>query len=268
MKHIYILVILFLLSLNFDSLYGQRIIKGRILDESIEVLPGAGIYNQDTIKIGETDSEGYFNVTIPDTSKKLVIGFIGYEWVLIKLSNNCDYLEVILISESTYDFMSSRKIDRERKKNFDKLDEFRRLALSKGLFKQDSVCYYRDFVPIKPRLDKIGKWMTQQHRQNVKTFSVLTIGDAIRIPFSPSPNCDGTGRTCLNYYSYIVDEKKYDCIIEGQILAKNRHRGGHNIVLKVLNCDSCKVNSPIFNGKEIVRDNIFEYDPVIFKILK
>ena len=267
MKYIGFLLSLLTFVIQSNLVFGQKIVKGRILNEDIEPLPGAFIFNLDRVKIGETNIDGYFEVNIPEGTKNLIFGYIGCELMPIVLSDNCDYLEVIMLYDGTYDFMSSRKVDRLRKKTFDKLVELHHIAFTKGLFKKDSVCYTGEFIPEKPNLDRISKWMTQQIKQNKKNFANYKVGDKIKIPFSTSFNCDGTKRTCLIYYSYVADKENYDCVIEVQILAKNRHHGFHNIVVKVLNCDLCKLPFPIFNNKEMVPGAEFEYDPVIFKVI-
>jgi hypothetical protein len=268
MRFLNFLLVLFLFSAQNNLVSGQKIINGRVLDEDLEPLPGAFIFNQDTIKLVETNGDGFFELTIlPESVKKLIFGYVGCEWTTVILSDDCNYLEVILLYAGTYDFMSSRKIDRLRKKAFDRLGELHHIAFTRGLFKKDSVCYTREFIPEKPNLDRISKWMSKQVKQNKKRFSDSKIGDTIKIPFSASFNCDGTKRTCLIPYSYFANMEKYDCIINGQILSKNRHKGFHNIVFKVIDCNSCIKPSPIFDNKEMVPGAIFEYDIVFHKVL-
>jgi hypothetical protein len=268
MRFLNFLLVLFLFSTQNNLVSGQKIITGRVLDEDLEPIPGTFIFDQDTIKLVETNGDGFFELNIlPESVKKLIFGYVGYEWTTLKLSDDCNYLEVILLYSWTYDFMSSRKIDRIRKKAFDRLGELHHIAYTKGLFKKDSVCYTREFIPEKPNLDKISKWMSQQVKQNKKRFSDSKAGDTIKIPLSASFNCDGTKRTCLIPYSYVANMEKYECIINGQIVSKNRHKGHHNIVFKVIDCNSCIKPSPIFQDKEMVPGAIFEYDIVFFKVL-
>lgn len=266
-KYIAFLLSLLTLVIQSNLVSGQRIIRGRVLSEDIEPLPGAVIFNQDTARIGETNIDGYFEVNIPEGTKNLIFGYVGCEWMPVVLSDSCDYPEVILLYAGTYDFMSSRKIDRLRKKSFDRLGELHHLAFTKGLFKRDSVCYTSEFIPEKPDLDRISKWMTQQIKQNKKNYAEYKAGDKIKIPFSTSFNCDGTKRTCLIYYSYVAYKENYDCLVEVQILSKNRHHGSHNIVVRVLDCDLCNLPFPVFNNKEMVPGAEFEYDPVLFKVI-
>jgi hypothetical protein len=268
MRFLSFLFILFLFSAQNNLVCGQKVITGRVLSEDLEPLLGAFIFNQDTIKLVETNEDGFFELIIlPESVKKLIFGYVGFEWTTINLSDDCNYLEVILLYAGTYDFMSSRKIDRLRKKAFERLTELHHIAVTRGLFEKDSICYTREFIPDKPNLDRISEWMSQQVKQNKKRFSDFKIGDTIKIPFSSSFNCDGTKRTCLIPYSYVANMEKYDCIINGQILSKNRHKGAHNIVFKVIDCNSCIKPSPIFQEKEMVPGAIFEYDIVFFKVL-
>ena len=53
--------------------------------------------------------------------------------------------------------MTSRKIDRLRKKDYDKLPKIQSLAVEKGIFKNSKICYKRQLEKIKPRLDEIKR---------------------------------------------------------------------------------------------------------------
>lgn len=152
-----IITILILLAINPILLGQYRTIHGRVIDEDFETLPQVRIQTIDTIKIGETDIEGRFKINIPQKTDKLLISWIGMEWTIIQLKNNCDTIEIVLLCDAIYDFMSSRKIDRLRRKRFNKLPEIHKIAFQKGIFATNNPCFTRDFVPNKPRLDEISK---------------------------------------------------------------------------------------------------------------
>lgn len=144
-----------LLVLNL-SLSGQtRMIQGRIIAEDFEELPKVRILNADSLLFGETDLNGFFKITVPQKTDKLILSFIGMEETTIKLKPDCDTVEVVMMYDGTYDFMTFRKIDRLRFKRFKKLSELRKIAHEKGLFLNEYQCYEQDFIPIKPRLYKM-----------------------------------------------------------------------------------------------------------------
>ena len=65
---------------------------------------------------------------------------------LIKRIKN---LEIILQLAGTYDFMSPAKVNRLRKKEFNKLSGLHKSAFEKGIFKTDKPCFIDKFIPHK-----------------------------------------------------------------------------------------------------------------------
>ena len=136
---------------------GQRTYSGRTIDKFLDSAIGITIFDKDTTKIGQSDLNGYFEIKIPKETDTLIFAGIGYEWATITVPKECENLEIILFLASTYDFMSPRKVDRLRKKEFEKLPELHSQAFHKGLFKTERPCVSRQFEPDFPELDKILK---------------------------------------------------------------------------------------------------------------
>jgi hypothetical protein len=113
------------------------------------------INNSDTILLGKTDIDGKFLIQISTETKELVIGWVGMEWKTIILPNDCDNLDIILMFYANYDIISHRKVDRLRKRRFNKLSEIHQIAYKKGPFCAEKPCYRFDFEPIKKRLDEL-----------------------------------------------------------------------------------------------------------------
>ncbi|MFT3701288.1 MAG: hypothetical protein QM802_02910 [Agriterribacter sp.] len=143
------LVIIFtVILLSVGNLYAQhKIIKGRVITEDLEPVPQAPIMMNDSVEIGKTDANGFFQVEIPLYVNKLTFTFVGIEQANILLAENCEEAEVIMMMRGTYDFMTLRKVDRLRLKRFNKLPELHRDAFAKGIFKTDKPCYTQEFVP-------------------------------------------------------------------------------------------------------------------------
>lgn len=255
------------MSSNILWVYGQRTIKGRIIDENLETLPGAKVYDKDTLLLGETGINGYFEVSIPKKADALVLGFIGYEWTTVSIPDNCEYLEVILLHDALYHYKSSRRVDRLRKRRFDKLPDLHEIAVGKGLFINGTRCYLREFTPIKPQLDKIGKQLRAKRKANKRHFKELAIGDTIRIPYSGSYRHDGTDRTTLFVFSYVVDGNDFDCIIGGVIVDKNRRDSGYNVVYKVTDTKQCKYNSIVYDRKDVSLGEEFSHNMKYFRVI-
>ena len=156
------LTVIFILSILFTTsiAFGQtRTITGKVIDENFYPVYEARI-NVDTSPLVTTDTNGIFKIEIPVDTKSISIGSIGMEWKSIDLTGNCSNLEIILLNSATYDFMSARKIDRLRKKDFDKLPTIHQTAFEKGIFKMAKPCYTDKFAPIKNRLKQIHKRRT------------------------------------------------------------------------------------------------------------
>ena len=93
-------------------------LKGRIINEDLEVLPDVKILNENNEMLGITDIEGNFVISIPKENVKLNICCIGMEPTIIELTDNCDNLDIILMIESHCDFMSLKKVDGLRMNRF------------------------------------------------------------------------------------------------------------------------------------------------------
>jgi hypothetical protein len=144
------LVILFtILSFSTGSIYSQnKTIKGRVVDNhDLDTLAYVAITIGDTVEVGRTDLNGFFQVDIPTSVNKLSFRAVGIEPALIELADNCDEVEVVMMLSSTYDFRTLKKVDRLRMKEFKKLPELHKEAFSKGIFKTENACYTQEFIP-------------------------------------------------------------------------------------------------------------------------
>ena len=148
--------IIFLIIFNSGivPVFGQRTLSGRIIGEDLEIPLEIYIYDNDSMLLGKTDFDGYFKISFPEKATKLFFRGINYEKTEIVVFEDCDYLEIILLNYHIYDFISSNKIDRLRKKRFNKLSEIRQKAIKEKLFNFKKICYNQEFKPIKSELDK------------------------------------------------------------------------------------------------------------------
>jgi hypothetical protein len=249
------------------STFGQQNLSGRIIDEYLESAIGVTIFDKDTTKIGKSDFNGYFKIELPQETVELIFAGLGYEWRKVKIPKKCNNLEVIILLSGSYDFLSSNKIDRIRKKRFDKIPELHSQAYDKGLFETEKPCFKQEFEPIKPELDKIAKRSKKLTKENKKNFELLKVGDTITIPFSGTYKSDGTERTSLTVYSYIVEGKDFDCKIEGVVTKKKKNRRGYLLTYKVTDTNNCKYKSIIFNDKAVEVGQIFEQNMKYFKVI-
>lgn len=270
------LFFLFFISTGFIEGYSQRNVKGRIIDDNLEGIQGAVIIDNVNNKgLGQADFNGFFDVIIPEGTNKLGFAQLGYEVSNIEISDSCSYIEIILLLDAHYDFMSNRKIDRLRKKEFNKLPKLHLNAVEKGIFTNDIICYSRKFEPVKPKLDEVNKQIKIKERQIKKDYKELSIGDTIQIPFGVNA---GYYNTTLFLWSNMTDTKDFNCIIEGVVIKKHRNRykyynpdliskgRGYNFIYRVTGCENCKYNFIFYNGKAMKVGQEFELNMKIYKI--
>lgn len=130
------------------SLYSQnKTIKGRVISDDFEIVPLASIMINDTVEVGRTDLNGFFQIDIPISEKKILFRSVGLEPAIIELVDTCNEIEVVMMLSGTYDFITLKKADRLRMKRFKKLPELHKEAFAKGIFKTDKVCYIQEFIP-------------------------------------------------------------------------------------------------------------------------
>lgn len=253
------------LTLLTFRLYGQtRTIVGRVISEDLETLPAVEIHILDNLLIGTTDFEGKFKIQIPKDTYKLIFSFVGMEQTTIQLDNACSTNEVIMMYDGTYDFMSPKKVDKLRLKRFKKLPELHLQAYTKGLFSTKTGCILRTFQFNKPYFDKRKNEQKKIDIETKRTFQRLKIGDIIKIPYHGQYRTNEGDK--LYVYSNLIDNLKYDCIVEGIILRKNKSKKGYNLVYQVTNFDICK-STTVYNGKPLKIGDIFEHNMRNFKVL-
>jgi len=143
-----ILIIFIVLSVSTCNLYSQnKTIKGRVISDQLETIPGVLIIINDTIEVGKTDTNGFFQIDIPVSEKKILFKYVGLEPTTIEFIDKCDEVEVVMMLSGTYDFITLKKVDRLRMKIFKKIPELHKEAFEKGIFKTDKACYTQEFMP-------------------------------------------------------------------------------------------------------------------------
>jgi hypothetical protein len=150
-----LLIIFIVLGVSTISLYAQnKTIKGRVISDQFDIIPAALIMINDTIEVGKTDLNGFFQIDIPVSVKKISFKFLGMEPAAVRLVDKCDEVEVVMIFSGTYDFMTLKKVDRLRMKTFRKLPQLHREAFKKGIFKTDKASYTQEFVSYYKEIQK------------------------------------------------------------------------------------------------------------------
>jgi len=158
MEKILIKCIIFFISIS--NLYCQnKTIKGRIIDEHLESMPMVSIFNNYNVELGKTDMNGFFQIEIPICENKLLFRFIGLESLNVQLIDECKNLEIVMILESTYDFITLKKADKLREQRLNKTEKYHKLAFEKGIFETDKACYVQKIIPYCEKKDDVLKYI-------------------------------------------------------------------------------------------------------------
>ena len=142
-----LIVIASLLFLTFDTTAQTRIITGTVIDKELKPISQVAIQFADTTVFTKYDINGQFKISIPINTKSLIIGDVGFEPASINLTDSCNQLDIVLLLSGTYDFISLKKVDKLRMKEFKKLPELQFAAYKKGIFRSNSACYTQSFIP-------------------------------------------------------------------------------------------------------------------------
>lgn len=142
------LIIIFIaIVVSVSNLYSQnKTISGKVITEYLEPVPYALIFINDSVEVGRTDSNGFLQIDIPVSVEKLLFKGVGFEPAIIKLAGTCNDVEIVMMLSGTYDFMTLKKVDKLRKKKFNRLSEIHKEAFSKGIFKTNNVCSTQEFI--------------------------------------------------------------------------------------------------------------------------
>ena len=141
-------IFLFLIMAVSCPVYSQnKMIKGIVVDEcDFEPIIDVRIIVNDSNYVGVTDINGRFQIEIPLSVNEISFRALAMEDVNLKLSEKCDNIELIMIERAYYDFMSYRKINKERRKMYKGLPKLHKEAYEKGIFQTPEPCYTREFI--------------------------------------------------------------------------------------------------------------------------
>jgi hypothetical protein len=132
----YIIILFFQLSFGQDRLF-----TGKVIGDDLIGFAGVIIMTSDLKVIDTTDFNGKFEFKYSKDIKKIMLIFPMTQKEEIELSYNCNNLEIILLEQWTYDFVSLKRA--KRKKSRDRKRILKKLyaeAYQNGVFKNDKPC--------------------------------------------------------------------------------------------------------------------------------
>jgi hypothetical protein len=145
-----LLTILFFIGLTCDLLGQGKILTGKVIGSEFRTkkdntpydfweLYGAKIFWKDSL-ITTADEKGKFRIEITKEIDSIRIAWIGMYPDKLRIPDNCEYIEVILLPDVIYDFVTVRKKERLRKKDRAILPELYKKAFEQGIFTQEEPC--------------------------------------------------------------------------------------------------------------------------------
>lgn len=164
-----------------------------------------------------------------------------------------------MLYAGTNHYKSHKKIDRLRKEEFDKRMILHEKAFEQGIFESPSPCFEYQFIPAKPELDEIRKWMNKKEIEIREEFNQLSIGDTIYVPYS--------GPRTSSVHSSFSDYTNYKCLIAGTVLKKDKKRRGLNIHYSVINMDSCIYKTLTHNEKQMIVGDTIRHNMKYFRLI-
>ena len=143
-KYIFLLLIM---AVSCPVYSQNKMIKGIVVDEcDLEPIIDVRIIVNDSNYVGVTDINGRFQIEIPLSVNEISFRALAMEDVNLKLSEKCDNIELIMIGRAHYDFMSYRRINKERRNLYKQLPVLHKNAYEKGIFQTPEPCYTREFI--------------------------------------------------------------------------------------------------------------------------
>ena len=136
--------------ISFCSHGQTRVLSGKIIgsefrdkNDTSEVefwdLNEARIWSNDSL-LGYSDSHGEFRVELLSGDNNIAIGWIGMYPEKFELSDTCRYVEIILLPDARYDFVSYRKEQKLRAKDRAILPFLYEQAYAQNIFKRKEPC--------------------------------------------------------------------------------------------------------------------------------
>ena len=153
------------LFLRLEAQAQGRTIKGLVLSEDLTPISHISIYLKDSLEIGVTNSDGRYEFAIPARIDSISFLGVGYERLLVRLDSGCTVVNIIMILAGTYDFMSPERMDRQRRKYFDRVNKLYPIAVERGLFETEPFCYAVLFQRYAPEMRQRHKeWLRQREQ--------------------------------------------------------------------------------------------------------
>ena len=158
-----VLIILSAFFVYMETYAQSRTVNGLLLDPDLFPTSHIHIYIRDSVEVGRTDAKGSFEITIPVVADSIIFRGVGFEPLLVRLDPGCRRVEAIMVLAGSYDFMSPAKVDRQRRRYFNKLSKLYPVAVRKGLFAAGPPCSKAIFQPHAPIMKEMHRqWLRKQ----------------------------------------------------------------------------------------------------------
>lgn len=126
----------------FQTTFGQeRIITGKVIGQDLTEFPGVVIMTSDLKVIDTTDFNGNFEFNYSENIQKIELIFPMTQKEEIELTVNCNRIEIILLEEWIYDYVSLKRAERKKQRDRKRiLPKLYTKAYESGIFKSKKSC--------------------------------------------------------------------------------------------------------------------------------
>ena len=119
----------------------NRVITGKLISQDLIEFPGVIIMTMESKVLDTTDFNGNFKFDYTKGLDKIKIVSVMMQTEEILLNENCSHLEIILLEEWIYDFVSLKRAERKKKRDRKKtIPILYKKAYEKKIFKNEKNC--------------------------------------------------------------------------------------------------------------------------------
>ena len=138
-------IVRILLFLTFQIFFGQeRIITGKVIGQDLIEFPAVVIMTTEKEAIDTTDFNGNFEFKYSTNIKRIKLIFPMTQEEEIEITENCNRIEVILLDEWIYDYVSLKRAERKKQRDRKRiLPELYIKAYENGIFINKNSCRFQ-----------------------------------------------------------------------------------------------------------------------------
>jgi CarboxypepD_reg-like domain len=137
MKNISQIILLLFCCIGLNA--QNKTISGKIIDEHFQPLQNAIIQTLDSNYITRSDNDGFYKMTIPESTKKIKIQYVAMETDSFNVKGKCE-INIILLDDLIVEFETEKQHKKRLRKRKRQLSNLYKKAIRKGIIELDKPC--------------------------------------------------------------------------------------------------------------------------------